>query len=73
MKLGFFTMPIHPPGRDYAQTLREDRELTILADDLGFVEGFFGEHVTDAAENITSSLIFVAWLLEATRDRKSVV
>jgi len=66
MKLGFFTMPIHPVGRDYSQTLREDRELAILADQLGFVDGFFGEHFTDAAENITSSLIFIAWLLEAT-------
>ena len=46
MKLGFFTMPIHPVGRDYAQTLREDRELTILADDMGFVEGYFCEHFT---------------------------
>ena len=67
MKLGFFTMPIHPVGRDYSQTLREDRELALLADKLGFVDGFFGEHFTDAAENITSSLIFIAWLLEATK------
>ena len=66
MKLGFFTMPIHPLGRDYSETLQEDRELAILADQLGFVDGFFGEHFTDAAENITSSLIFIAWLLEAT-------
>ena len=60
MKLGFFAMPIHPIGRAYSQTLREDRELAILADQLGFVEGYFGEHFTDSAENITSSLIFVA-------------
>ena len=56
-------MPIHPVGRDYAQTLSEDRELAILADEMGFVEGYFGEHFTDTAENITSSLIFIAWLL----------
>ena len=67
MKLGFFAMPIHPIGRAYSQTLREDRELAIHADKLGFVEGYFGEHFTDSAENITSSLIFVAWLLEATK------
>ena len=70
MKLGFFTMPIHPPQRSYAETLREDRELAVLADQLGFIEGFFGEHVTDLAENITSSLIFVAWVLEATTNIK---
>ncbi len=67
MNLGFFTMPIHPIDRAYSQTLREDRELAILADKLGFVEGYFGEHFTDCAENITSSLIFVAWLLEETK------
>ena len=37
---------------------------------MGFVEGYFGEHITDAAENITSSLIFIAWVLEATRHIK---
>ncbi|QLC26408.1 LLM class flavin-dependent oxidoreductase [Parasphingopyxis algicola] len=66
MKLGFFTMPIHPLGRSVTETLKEDRELAILADKLGFEEGFFGEHVTDAAETITSSLIFVASLIHAT-------
>ena len=66
MKLGFFTMPIHPTGRPLSETYREDRQLAVLADQLGYVEGFFGEHVTDAAETITSSLIFIAWVLEET-------
>jgi alkanesulfonate monooxygenase SsuD/methylene tetrahydromethanopterin reductase-like flavin-dependent oxidoreductase (luciferase family) len=70
MKLGFFAMPQHPLGRKYHETLREDRETTLIADRLGFVEGFFGEHLTDAAEAITSSLIFVAWLLAETRSIK---
>ena len=67
MKLGFFAMPVHPVGRNLTETLREDREMTILADKLGFVEGLIGEHVTDAAETVTSSLIFVAWLLNETK------
>ena len=67
MELGFFTMPIHPPGRQLAETLEEDRELVLLADRLGFVEGYIGEHVTDAAENISSALIFIAWLLRETQ------
>lgn len=66
MRLGFFAMPLHPPGRDYTDTLREDRELTLLAEQLGFEEAFFGEHITDAAETITSGLIFIAWLLRET-------
>ena len=32
MKLGFFIMPVHPLTRNYAETLREDREAFILAD-----------------------------------------
>jgi len=70
MKLGFFIMPVHPTGRDYAQVLKEDRELALIADKLGFAEGFIGEHVTDAAERITSSLIFVASLIGETRNIK---
>lgn len=58
MKLSYFTMPLHPPSRDYTQTLKEDREAIILADRLGFAEVFVGEHVTDLAETITSSLLF---------------
>ncbi len=70
MKLGFFTMPVHPPSRDYTETLKEDRALVLFAEELGFVEGFVGEHVTDAAETITSSLIFIAWLLNDTKTLK---
>ncbi len=70
MQLGFFTMPIHPPGRRLADTLEEDRALVLLADELGLTEGYIGEHITDAAENITSALIFIAWLLRETRQIK---
>src|ERR671929_5135 len=67
MKLGFFTMPIHPLGKDWRQCLREDREAFLLADDLGFVEAYVGEHSTDQAENITSCAMFIASLAEATK------
>lgn len=70
MKLGFFTMPIHPLHRPLTETLQEDREFCLIAEKLGFCEGFFGEHVTDAAETITSSLIFIAWLLNETKTIK---
>ena len=62
MKLGFFIMPVHPLTRNYAETLREDREAFILADRLGYSEGYCGEHLTDLAENIPNSLTFVASL-----------
>jgi hypothetical protein len=53
MDLGFFTMPIHPLGRNVTETLMEDKELAVVADRLGFTEGFYGEHITDAAETWT--------------------
>lgn len=68
MKLGFFTMPMHPRGKDWRQTLAEDREAFILADQLGFSEGYCGEHATDLEENITSSAMFLATLADATRN-----
>lgn len=67
MKLGFFTMPMHPIGKDWQQSLREDREAFILADELGFTEAYCGEHNTDPEENITSSAMFIASLAHATR------
>ena len=65
-----FMMPLHPPGRDYSETLREDREAIMLADQLGFAEAFVGEHVTDLAETVTSCLTFLASLGDATQQIK---
>jgi alkanesulfonate monooxygenase SsuD/methylene tetrahydromethanopterin reductase-like flavin-dependent oxidoreductase (luciferase family) len=67
VKLGYFTMPLHPVGRDWRQTLEEDREAVLLAEQLGFEEAFIGEHITDLAETITSCLIFIATLARDTR------
>jgi len=67
MKLGFFTMPIHPLDKDWRQCLAEDREAFLLADELGFNEGYVGEHLTDKAENITSCMLFLASLAHDTR------
>lgn len=68
MQLGFFTQPVHTPGRDYAETLAEDREIFLLADRLGFAEAYCGEHLVDTIENVPSSLMFLASLAgETTR------
>ena len=67
MEVGFFTMPIHPINKDYKTTLKEDREAFLLADKIGFSEAYCGEHVTDAAENITSSAVFIASLAAETK------
>src|SRR3954471_20875592 len=70
MRLGFFTMPLHPRTREPAVTLQEDREAVILADRLGFYDSVVGEHLTDPEENVTSSFIFLASVLAETRTIK---
>ena len=70
MELGFFTMPIHPLAKDWRTSLREDREAFLLADELGFVEGYVGEHSTDQAENITSCTMFIASLASAIKQMR---
>lgn len=66
VRLGYFSMPLHPLGREWADTLREDREAVIVADSLGFHDAFIGEHLTDRHENITNSLLFLATLISET-------
>jgi alkanesulfonate monooxygenase SsuD/methylene tetrahydromethanopterin reductase-like flavin-dependent oxidoreductase (luciferase family) len=70
MKLGLFMMPLHPLHREPAVTLQEDRETIILADQLGYYDAFVGEHLTDKAENVTNSFIFLATLVHATKTIK---
>lgn len=67
MRLGMFMMPLHPPHRDPSVTLQEDREAIILGDQLDFHDAFVGEHLTDRAENVTNSMMFLATLIHATK------
>jgi hypothetical protein len=39
-----------------AETLEEDRELVLFAEELGFSEGYVGEHITDAAETVNKAI-----------------
>lgn len=70
MKLGFFTMPIHPATRNYTQTLKEDREAVLLAGRCGYAEAFIGEHITDVCETIPSCLSFIASVAPETGDMR---
>src|SRR5690348_9617104 len=63
-------MPLHPRTRDPAVTLQEDRAAIILADQLGFYDAYVGEHLTDPAENVTSSFIFLASVVAETKSIK---
>ena len=68
MRLGFFTMPMHPPHRNWVETLKEDRQSFILADKLGFYDAFCGEHIADIIENVTNSFQFLATLIHGNQD-----
>jgi alkanesulfonate monooxygenase SsuD/methylene tetrahydromethanopterin reductase-like flavin-dependent oxidoreductase (luciferase family) len=70
MRLGYFTMPMHPQHRSPTDTLQEDREAIILADKLGFHDAFVGEHLTEKTENITNSMLFLATLISDTKNIK---
>ncbi len=70
MRLGYFTMPVHPLHRSWTETLKEDRAAIILADQLGFHDAFVGEHLTDRCEAITNSMLFHATLISDTKQIK---
>lgn len=44
MDLGFFTMPSHPPERDLKQGFEWDLQVFRWCDELGYKEGWIGEH-----------------------------
>ena len=60
MQVGFFTMPLHPPGSDITQTLEDDLHQIEVLDDLGYTEAWIGEHFTTVWENIPAPDIFIA-------------
>ena len=66
MRLGYFTMPVHPQERNPTETLQEDREAIILADRLGFYDAYVGEHLTEKTENVVSSMLFLATLISVS-------
>ena len=68
MELGFFTMPVHPPGADYTQGLDNDLEQVITLDRLGFREAWLGEHFTSVWENIPAPDLLIAAAIHQTEN-----
>lgn len=60
MKLGYFTMPLHPAGSNLSETLDDDLEQIIFLDEIGFSEAWIGEHFTAGWENIPAPDLFIA-------------
>jgi alkanesulfonate monooxygenase SsuD/methylene tetrahydromethanopterin reductase-like flavin-dependent oxidoreductase (luciferase family) len=70
MRLGLFSMPLHRPEKPYSQALAEDREMVLLADNLGYAEAWIGEHFTSKVEQIPSAMMFFATLINETTQIK---
>jgi len=68
MRLGMFMMPVHAPGRSLSETLKEDTEKSILADQLGYDELWMGEHFSATTEPFPSPLMFLAGLVPQTKN-----
>ena len=68
MKLGYFTMPLHPPGHNFTETIHSDLEQIVLLDKLGYDEAWIGEHLTFEWENIPAPDLFIAQALAMTQN-----
>ena len=68
VNLGFFSMPLHPKEKAYQVSLEEDRQAVILADQLGFSEAWIGEHQTSISEPITDPYLFLATIINQTKN-----
>ena len=67
MKLGYFTMPLHPHGSDFSKTIVEDLDQMVTLDWLGYREAWIGEHFTFEWENIPNPDLFIAHAAAITK------
>ena len=68
MKLGYFTMPLHPPGSNITQTMDDDLDQLVYLDKLGYSEAWIGEHFTAQWENIPAPDLFIAKAIAMTEN-----
>ncbi len=66
MEKGIFSIPIYKQSVDFNNVLHEVKDYTCDADKFGINEAFFGEHLTDKHEKISSSLMMVSALSQIT-------
>jgi alkanesulfonate monooxygenase SsuD/methylene tetrahydromethanopterin reductase-like flavin-dependent oxidoreductase (luciferase family) len=67
VKLSLFMMPLHNPAKPFHQALTEDTEAFLLADELGYHEGWCGEHFSCSTEAIASPLMFFSNIVHRTK------
>jgi alkanesulfonate monooxygenase SsuD/methylene tetrahydromethanopterin reductase-like flavin-dependent oxidoreductase (luciferase family) len=66
VQVGYFTMPLHPPGSDPAETLAMDLDQVVALEELGYAEAWIGEHVSSVWENIPAPDLLIAQALAVT-------
>ncbi len=67
MDLGLFTMPLHPPGANFTESLKADLDQIVKLDELGYSEAWIGEHFTSEWENIPSPELLIAQAIPLTK------
>ena len=70
MEIGIFLMPAHPPERSLYDATQWDLEIIELADQLGYVEAWVGEHFTVPWEPICAPDLLLAQALQRTKSIK---
>jgi alkanesulfonate monooxygenase SsuD/methylene tetrahydromethanopterin reductase-like flavin-dependent oxidoreductase (luciferase family) len=70
MQFGLFMMPLHPPHRTFADSYDRDIDQIVLADRLGFLEAWVGEHLTERWENAPAPDLLIAKALALTKTVK---
>ena len=70
MKAGLFLMPSHPPERDTFDAHSWDLDVLELADSLGYVEAWIGEHFTAPWEPVPAPDLLISQALLRTKQIK---
>ena len=70
MNFGFFMMPVHHPSKGLQRTIKEDMQTVVTADQLGYHEGWIGEHFTIPWENLPAPDLFIAQAFAKTQNIK---
>ena len=70
MKKSVFYIPCYPKNTKTYKIIEQIKQSILLCDRSGFEEAFFGEHIADKHEKISSSLMIAASLALMTKKIK---
>lgn len=66
MDFGLFLQPLHHPTSDPTDALRQDLDLIVLLDELGYSEAWIGEHHSSGWENVAAPDALIAAVAQHT-------